>query len=103
MDDENIFLQAVEIDSPEARDAFLDETCGNDYRLRASVESLLAHHADAGRFLESPPAELQETFVARHGETLSDGRRDRTLDSVSPSAKPGCIGELGPYEIQEVI
>jgi serine/threonine protein kinase len=47
-----IFGQALEIDSPERRSAYLDEACGGDGGLRADVESLLGALAQAGDFLE---------------------------------------------------
>ena len=56
MDEEQIFLRAVELRTPQQQVAFLDEACGADSRLRASVASLLKHHAVAGAFLEAPPA-----------------------------------------------
>lgn len=101
--EESIFLRAIEIGSRAERTAFLDEACRDDVRMRASVESLLKHHGVAGRFLELPPPELQQTFADWQGDTMSDSLGDRTLDLLQPSAKPGCIGELGTYEILDVI
>jgi serine/threonine protein kinase len=44
---EDIFHQAAEL-APDARSAFLDETCGVDESLRREVESLLAHDSKNG-------------------------------------------------------
>jgi serine/threonine protein kinase/WD40 repeat protein len=46
----DLFLQAAELDSPAARQRFLDHNC-SDPALRAQVESLLAAAAQAGSFL----------------------------------------------------
>jgi tetratricopeptide (TPR) repeat protein/serine/threonine protein kinase len=47
-----LFGEAVEIDSPTDRVAFLDLACGADVEMRANVESLLHAHDEAGRFLD---------------------------------------------------
>jgi hypothetical protein len=43
-----VFLAAAEVESPAERQQFLDQQCGNDARLRAQVESLLAASAKVG-------------------------------------------------------
>lgn len=103
MDEESIFLRAVEIENPDAQVSFLDEACGDDRLLRASVDSLLAHHKAAGHFLEAPPAELQHTFAPCDADTVECGSIDGLLQLLAPCDKPGCIGQLGPYEVIEVI
>lgn len=103
MDEERIFLHAVELAEPTERTAFLDEACGNDPALQSGVESLLRHHAAATRFLETPPTELQATIALDQAATVEIGTRDRTLELLSPSDKPGCLGQLGAYEVLEVI
>jgi eukaryotic-like serine/threonine-protein kinase len=47
-------FQDVVIRPPEARAAFLDDACAADFELRQEVESLLASHEEAGRFLSEP-------------------------------------------------
>lgn len=103
MDEERIFLHAVELVEPTERLAFLDEACGGDPALRSDVESLLRHHAAATRFLETPPTELQATIAFDQAVTVEIGTRDRTLELLSRSDKPGCLGQLGAYEVLEVI
>ena len=44
---EEIFYEALEFESPEARSAFLDRVCG-DVELRRRVEGLIANHLRAG-------------------------------------------------------
>jgi serine/threonine protein kinase len=103
MDEEAIFLQAVEIGSVAGRTAFLDEACGTSRRLRTAVELLLKHHDLAGEFLEQPPAGLQHTAAAWQGDTLNSARLDPRLALLAPCPQPGCIGQLGPYQIEGVI
>ncbi len=79
-----IFLRAVEIDSPDDRGRYLDEVCQADVALRAEVESLLAASEQAGSFLESPPAGLTAAAI---GESL-----------------PEHVGSIvGPYKLLEQI
>jgi serine/threonine protein kinase len=49
-----IFLEALEQSTPEARAAYLDGACGDDAALRGSVEALLKN-IQQDSFLESPP------------------------------------------------
>jgi WD40 repeat protein/serine/threonine protein kinase/tetratricopeptide (TPR) repeat protein len=51
---EAIFNGALEIPSAEARAVYLDRVCAADPELRRQVESLIAAHDRAGRFLASP-------------------------------------------------
>jgi serine/threonine protein kinase/Tfp pilus assembly protein PilF len=83
---ESIFFAALEKQSPSERAAFLDEICaGNNEELRRSVERMLAAHAGAGTFLESPAAALAAT-----------------VDGLSEIAEaPGT--EIGPYKLLEQI
>ncbi|UCG15197.1 MAG: hypothetical protein JSV19_07855, partial [Phycisphaerales bacterium] len=53
----DLFLQALEIQSGVARRGFLDESCGADAELRRRVEALLVASEQAGSFLESPAVE----------------------------------------------
>lgn len=52
----SIFDQAIEIDQPEARAAFLDRECGGNLDIRSAVEGLLNAFVAAGSFLEKPVA-----------------------------------------------
>jgi eukaryotic-like serine/threonine-protein kinase len=49
----DVFQDAV-VRPPDARTAFLEEACEGDAELRNEVESLLASHKEAGRFLSEP-------------------------------------------------
>jgi len=48
-----VFLEAAEIEDPQARAAYLDKACAGNERLRRRVEALLAAEAEAG----DPPPE----------------------------------------------
>src|SRR5712692_4189699 len=50
---ESIFHKALEAEEGR-RAAVLEESCAGDEDLRREVESLLAHHSEAGSFIETP-------------------------------------------------
>jgi len=54
---EELFHSALKLEE-NRRVTFLEESCGEDQDLRLKVESLLAHHKEAGSFLDSPALEL---------------------------------------------
>src|SRR4051812_17183856 len=51
---DRIFWDAAQIASPSERQAYLDQACGGDVRLRQKVEQLLEVRSQAEDFLESP-------------------------------------------------
>jgi non-specific serine/threonine protein kinase/serine/threonine-protein kinase len=67
---------------PDARAAFLDEACEADAELRREVESLLASHEEAGRFLSAPAP-----LGAASAEWAGSAARTR----------------VGPYRVLDVI
>ncbi|HZU37009.1 MAG TPA: serine/threonine-protein kinase [Gemmataceae bacterium] len=79
----DLFLQALALSSPNARQEYLDRTCAGDAALRAEVESLLEASARAGSFLDSPLS----TSLATLDKTLLE--------------KPGTM--IGPYKLLEQI
>jgi tetratricopeptide (TPR) repeat protein/predicted Ser/Thr protein kinase len=62
-----VFLAARE-KGPHQRAQFLDRACGDDDRLRAEVERLLANDDEADTFLQTPA--LGENFAKAHPESL---------------------------------
>jgi serine/threonine protein kinase/formylglycine-generating enzyme required for sulfatase activity len=97
--EESLFLQALEIDSPDERVAFLDRACAGDIALRNGVEALLRHHRESTSFLESSPTEV---VVA--AEQLTAGEAEGpALDFLSPSNDAHSLGRLGYYDVLEVL
>ena len=54
MNEQDIFLSALQLESNEERQAFIKERCGSDVELRKRLEALLQAHAETGNFLASP-------------------------------------------------
>src|SRR5262245_18941173 len=55
-DVQSIFGRALEIESRRDRDAYLDEACESNARLRAEIDCLLAASGRAGQFMRRPAA-----------------------------------------------
>ncbi|MHC4406583.1 MAG: hypothetical protein ACYTG0_43715, partial [Planctomycetota bacterium] len=70
MSDREIFMAALDKTSPNERNAYLDEICGDDAELRRRVEALLQSYDDAGSFLEEPVLGDRPTQALRG---LTDG------------------------------
>ena len=58
MQEQSIFIEALEKQDPAERTAFLDRVCAGDPALRQRMDKLLQRHQQPGSFLESPAAEL---------------------------------------------
>ena len=83
-----LFHAALEL-APEERNRYLDTSCGGDDELRAEVASLLASHAEADDFIETPAYEARAELLNGPNEELS-----------ARSAGFPLVGKrLGPYEI----
>src|SRR6476469_5120150 len=80
---ESILEEAVEIDSPCERQAYVERACAGDTDLRVRVERLVANHFAAGSFLERPAPGLETEAFAAHAES------------------PGT--QIGPYKLLEQI
>lgn len=63
MDEQSIFLQALEIEDGQKQAEWLASVCGDDDGLRARMEALLSNQEDVGSFLEQPPAEFGATIL----------------------------------------
>ena len=81
---EEIYHLALEKKNKKERSAYLDSACGDDSKLRASVEGLLQAHDKAGDFLEVPPFDP-----------------DVTLDTSPLTEGPGTA--IGNYKLLEQI
>jgi serine/threonine protein kinase len=87
---EGLFLQALQLPSPEDREAFLDRNCQNEPEKRKRVLALLKAHADAGDFMENPAVDRPTNSPV-------------SLGFLKPSDKEGVLGTIGPYEVLEAI
>src|SRR5208337_3567721 len=115
MDEQSIFLAALEKSTPAERSAWLDQACGADTALRQRIETLLSRHDDVGSFLERPPAELQlAQSVVTTGDpseapksapepAISSDQQDLLLGFLTPSTNSACLGTIGQYEVQSIL
>ena len=94
---ESIFGAALEIDSPELRQAFLDENCGDDLEIKKQIESLLEANEEIGSFLKEP-SELSETN-SMNSDALSPtyfrGYADLSGEKIGPYCLIKQIGRGG--------
>jgi len=94
MNEETLFIEAVEIRDTAERAAYLDRVCAGDAALRARLERLLDEHRRAGSFLDRPaaaPGATAKFEPAPEGETAS----------VTPGE---CVGtQIGPYKLLQQI
>ncbi len=87
MDEEAIFITALEMASADRRAAYLDQACAGDADLRRQVEELLAAHGQAGNFLDNA--------AAAWNAHLPIG------DEQARAERPGTV--IGPYKLLEQI
>src|SRR5262249_16597481 len=90
-----ILAEAVEIASPAERHAFVERACAGDAGLKERVEHLIAHHFQAGSFLDSPPANFDATGA------FTPSMEDGSLAATIPMEDPGTV--IGPSKLLEQI
>ena len=88
---EEICATALEID-PAARDAYLDNACGDDRSLRREVAALLAHDDDAGHFLDA-------SVGAIAAGVMTEPHRDLIGRALGDYEITGRLGEGGMGEV----
>lgn len=88
---ESIFAQAIEIENPEIRQAYISRACGEDDQLRIQVERLVDAHFAAGDFLAD--------FEA-NGQTERYHTSPPSRDSYAGVGPGDCIG---PYKLLQQI
>src|SRR5262245_56591357 len=64
MTEREIFLEALEMATPEARAAYLQSACGEDVALRRKVDALLKEHFSEDSLLAGPALEGERTAEA---------------------------------------
>jgi serine/threonine protein kinase len=83
------------LDAEESRRAaILEDSCAGDESLRKEVESLLAHHQNAGSFIETPAFEAKEKQVPRAGG-LPGTASDKHSLAGAVIAQYGVLEEIG--------
>src|SRR5262245_32228573 len=109
MNERDLFIAALQKESPAEREAYLNEACLGNETLRRGVQALLERHERVGSFLETPvvqcPAELAglASCADTQGESPGGGEGGNALDFLALSPRAGCLGCLGHYEVTEVI
>jgi tetratricopeptide (TPR) repeat protein/serine/threonine protein kinase len=83
VDEEAIFVAALECATPEKRRVFVKQACAGDAKLQALVEGLLQAHDNPDSFLQAP--------AANPGATIDNPISER----------PGTV--IGPYKLMEQI
>jgi serine/threonine protein kinase len=113
MSERSIFLSAIEIADPIQRAAYVEQACGGDAALKAEVEALLDAHEQTTKFLETPAVTeglaVERTVIkqfADEGEDQDAGAPAGEAEIrkyLEPPTKPGWLGRLGHYEIEEIL
>jgi serine/threonine protein kinase/formylglycine-generating enzyme required for sulfatase activity len=113
MNEQGIFLAALDIADLAERAAYVKRTCAGDPTLLRQVDALLAAHERTGEFLDVPAlrqiaagASEDRPSLPSLDETQTEYRdiKDEVdLSFLLPSTQPGSLGRLGHYEVQEVI
>ena len=85
MNELDIFSAAVELKTPEDRDQYLDQACGDNPALRQRIVSLLRSSNEAGSFIESPAQDFGTSITI-----------DRPI-----AEGPGTV--IGPYKLLQQI
>jgi serine/threonine protein kinase len=112
-----LFLAVLEMSAAE-RAAYLETACAGDSALHQRIVAMLQTHANSGELLSRAPAEiLADCGMAGADATTAFGQPARPpaepteqndmgvhdLTFLAPSTRPGLLGRLGHYEVQEVI
>jgi len=114
MNECDIFMAALEKDSLQQRQAFLDKACAGDARLRQRIDLLFESHGQAGSLLEHPALGAAATVNPIQGDISTAGAADGrsppsissdaiSLDFLSPTDDPQALGRLGPYTVSQTI
>src|SRR4051812_25886779 len=94
MNEETLFIEALEVRDSAERAEFLGKACAGDEALRGRLERLLEQHEQAGSFLNRPAAgiEVNENIPARRGDGTS---------ILVPSESAGTV--IGCYKLLQQI
>jgi hypothetical protein len=112
-----LFVAVMEMSAAE-RAAYLDTACGGDTALRQQIEVMLRSHENSGELLSldssdmlqdggSTDADVTSAFPRRASPSATmheppAGEPD-DLRFLTAAARPGLLGQLGPYEVQTLL
>lgn len=110
MSELELFAACLQIPDGLLRSKYLELACGADATLRQRIETLLHNHQEAGSFLNNPaqlpeawPAELGSGQPPENQAAAADEDENCVLRFLEPTTKPGALGQLGHYDVLEVI
>jgi hypothetical protein len=106
MNERDLFIEALRMDDPARRAAFLDHLGATDPALRRRLETLLQAHAEASNFLARPAPEQLAGAAPRPAEATATAGADSagpSLEFLGPPTRPDALGRLGHYEVLEVV
>ena len=93
MNEETLFIEAVEIQNTAERVVYLDRACAGDAALRTRLERLLDEHDRAGSFLGHPAVVSGAT-----------GTFEPTPEAETTAHSQECAGaQIGPYKLLQQI
>src|SRR5215510_532456 len=92
-----LFEQAMVLNIPGERAAFLRGACGNDVALRRRMEALLRAHDGAGKFLPDRHASAEQPTTT----TSSEFQPQAAVQVGNVTEKPG--DEIGRYKLLQKI
>ena len=78
---DRVFHAALQAE-PGKRAAILSDLCAGDESLRREIESLLAHHENAGSFIETPAFATAEPALTAEQRTSLPGKTAHFLSLI---------------------
>src|SRR5262249_30449289 len=90
---DSIFCSAIEIESPDERQAFVEQACGEDVDLKKQVERLLPPHSH-GRSILDAPAANPPSPPPRPGGAGGEG-----VATVAEPLRETAGAMIGPYKL----
>ena len=103
MNEQSIFLAALDFTDPGERSAYLIKACAGDTALLQKVTELLASHEKSGNFLDMPAVKQRSADPFMTLELAASTREEVDLSYLAPSTKPDSLGTLAHYEILQVL
>src|SRR5215207_1925682 len=97
-----IYHSALDL-PPDRRAEFVEQACGGDHELAGEVESLLAAHADAGDFIESPPEHVGALLKSVLDSSRGGHRQMDAAPKAAPDASLAPGQRLGRYEVLDLL